>query len=123
MCCHTLVAAYERMARPSRARGPCPFSSNGTSCPVSQFAYYRLLIGARSTGDMRTVVLLLLTLAHSLCVLHTPDRSARSPGKVRSGNVLHVSIPSPSYTRRERVLTRGIRVRVLDGMGAREEIV
>jgi hypothetical protein len=68
MCCHTLVAAYERMARPSRARGPCPFSSNGTSCPVSQFAYYRLLIGARSTGDMRTVVLLLLTLAHSLCV-------------------------------------------------------
>ena len=36
---------------------------------------------------MRTVLRLLLTLAHSLCVLHTPDRSARSPGKVRSGNV------------------------------------
>ena len=123
MCCHTLVAAYERMARPSRARGPCPFSSNGTSCPGSQFVYYRLLIGARSTGDMHTVVRLLLTLAHSLCVLHTPDRSARSPGKVRNSNVLHVRIPSPSYTRRARVLTRGIRVRVLDGMGAREEIV
>ena len=90
---------------------------------MSQFAYYSLLIGARSTGDMRTVVRLLFTLAHSRCVLHTPDRSARSPGKVRSGNVLHVRIPSPSYTRRARVLTRGIRVRVLEGMGACEEIV
>ena len=105
MRCHTLVSAYERMARPSRARGPCPFSSNGTSCPASQFAYYRLPIGARSTVNMRTVVRLLLTLANSLCVLHTPDRSARSPGKVRSGNVLHVRIPSPSYTRRARVLS------------------
>ena len=57
----------------------------------------------------------------------TPDRSVRSRGKV--GSAVYIAIWPVYYALSAsgrilaRVLTRGIRVRVLEGMGAREQIV